>query len=148
MSNVAIAHGAPAASFTEKWRSPTQQAYQILHLGFVAAPLIAGTDKFFHLLADWDKYVPPVAQRILGGTWGTHAFMYVVGLIEVAAALLVAFRPRIGAYVVAAWLVAIIGALVLNGQYFDIALRDFGLLLAALALGRLSTVHGTAVYSQ
>ncbi len=123
--------------------SAERQAYQLLHWGFVAAPVIAGLDKFAHLLVDWDKYLAPPIARILGG--GAHAFMLVVGVVEVVAGLVVAVRPRIGAYVVAAWLAAIIVDLLLTGQYFDIALRDFGLFLAALALGRLASVFDHAV---
>ncbi len=119
--------------------SPERQAYQLLHWGFVAAPVIAGLDKFTHLLTDWDAYVAPIVARQLGGA--VHGFMLVVGVIEIAAGLLVAVRPRIGAYVVAAWLVGIIGNLLLSGRYFDIALRDFGLCLGALALGRLAQVY-------
>jgi hypothetical protein len=116
-----------------------RQAYEILHWGFVAAPVLAGLDKFSQLLTNWDLYLAPVIARPLGGA--THTFMMVVGVIEVIAGLLVAIRPRIGAYVVAAWLAGIIVNLLLNGKYFDIALRDFGLCLGALALGRLAQVY-------
>ena len=116
--------------------SPAYQAYQILHWGFVALPIIAGLDKFAGVLASWDKYLAPVVANQLPNS--AHTFMMLVGVIEIAAGLLVAVKPRIGAYVVAAWLVAIIGNLLLLGAYFDIALRDFGLCLGALALGRLS----------
>jgi hypothetical protein len=117
---------------------PTRQAYEILRLGFTVAPILAGADKFFHLLTDWDQYVAPPVARILGGA--THDAMMVVGVIEIAAGVLVATRPKIGAYVVAAWLVGIILDLLLCGRFFDIALRDLGLSLGALALGRLATV--------
>lgn len=116
-----------------------RQAYQLLHWGFVVAPVVAGLDKFSHLLTNWDAYLAPVVARTLGGA--AHGFMLVVGVVEVVAGLLVAVRPRIGAYVVAAWLAGIIANLVLSGKYFDIALRDFGLLLGALALGRLAHVY-------
>lgn len=115
-----------------------RQAYQLLHWGFVAAPVIAGLDKFAGLLTNWDAYLAPVFARTLGGA--AHGFMLVVGVIEVIAGLVVAIRPRIGAYVVAAWLAGIILNLLLSGKYFDIALRDFGLFLGALALGRLALV--------
>jgi hypothetical protein len=124
---------------TERTRSPERQAYQILHWGFVAAPVIAGLDKFAGLLTNWDAYVAPVVAGVLGAS--THGFMLVVGVVEVIAGLLVALRPRIGAYVVAGWLGAIIINLLMSGRYFDIALRDFGLMLGALALGRLAQVH-------
>jgi hypothetical protein len=126
-------------------KNPTYQAYQILHLAFVVAPVLAGLDKFFHLLVNWDAYVAPVFQSILGGAAGAHVFMLVVGVVEIAAGLIVALRPRVGAYVVAGWLVAIIVNLLASGRYFDIALRDLGLFLAALALGRLAMTYDTRV---
>lgn len=127
---------APAADL----HNPSYQAYQILHLAFVAAPVIAGLDKFTKLLVNWDQYLAPAAQGILGGA--SHSFMYVVGVVEIVAGFIVALRPKVGAYVVAAWLLGIIVDLLLCGKYFDVALRDFGLLLCALALGRLSQVYG------
>jgi hypothetical protein len=128
--------GAPA---TIEAREPAYQAYQILHWGFVAAPVIAGADKFLHLLTDWDKYLAPAFAH--ASPLSAHATMLVVGVIEMIAGLVVALRPRIGAYVVAAWLVGIIVDLVALGGTLDIALRDFGLFLAALALGRLSETY-------
>jgi hypothetical protein len=119
--------------------NPAYQAYQILHVAFVIAPVIAGLDKFVHLLVNWDLYVAPVFQSILGGPSGAHVFMLVVGIVEIVAGLIVALKPRIGAYLVALWLAAIIVDLILCGRYFDIALRDLGLLLAAVALGRLAS---------
>jgi hypothetical protein len=116
--------------------SPTYQAYQILHVAFTIAPLLAGLDKFFHFLVNWDQYVAPIMARML--PISVHSFMLLVGVIEIIAGIIVAVRPRIGAYVVAAWLLVIIVNLLLIPGYFDIALRDFGLLLGALALGRLS----------
>lgn len=116
--------------------SPTYQAYQILHVAFVVAPVAAGLDKFVHLLANWDAYLAPIIPATLGIT--AHAFMLGVGVIEVLAGVLVAFAPRIGGLVVAAWLCGIIVNLLLLGSYFDIALRDFGLALGAFALSRLS----------
>jgi hypothetical protein len=112
------------------------QAYKILQLGFIAAPTIAGLDKFFHLLVNWDQYLAPQIAKLL--PMSAHSFMLIVGVIEMAAGLLVALKPRIGAYVVAAWLGGIVLNLLIHGTYFDIALRDFGLMLGALALGRLS----------
>jgi hypothetical protein len=112
------------------------EAYRLLHVAFVVAPIVAGVDKFLHLLTNWDKYVAPVVGHLLPVS--VHAFMDVVGIIEIAAGLLVLFRPRIGAYVVAAWLVGIMINLVITGGYLDVALRDLGLCLGALALARLS----------
>lgn len=120
-------------------KSPERQAYEILHWGFVAAPVLAGLDKFAGLLTNWDAYVAPPIARVLGSA--THGFMLVVGIVEIAAGLLVAVKPRIGAWVVAGWLGAIIVDLLMSGRWFDIALRDFGLMLATLALGRLATVY-------
>src|SRR4051794_26706360 len=110
-----------------------RQARWLLHVGYVAAPTIAGLDKFFGVLTDWDKYLAPAFARVFGG----HSFMLFVGAVEILAGLIVAVKPRIGAYVVAGWLLAIIVNLVAHGGYLDIALRDFGLMLGALALGRL-----------
>ena len=115
---------------------PAYQAYQILYLGFIVAPLVAGLDKFTHFLTDWDKYLAPVVAGLL--PFSTHTFMLFVGIVEIGAAALVALRPQIGAYVVAAWLAGIVINLLLIPAYFDIALRDFGLMLGALALAQLS----------
>jgi hypothetical protein len=116
------------------------QAFRILQAGFIAAPVLAGFDKFFHLLTNWDMYLAPriAALSPIGG----HGLMSVVGGVEIAAGILVAVRPQIGAYVVAAWLGAIIVNLLLIPGFFDIALRDFGLSLGAFALARLSTQYG------
>ncbi|MEX2121484.1 MAG: hypothetical protein WD847_17985 [Pirellulales bacterium] len=115
---------------------PGYQAYLMLHIGFVVLPIVAGLDKFFHLLGDWDQYLAPQVTQLL--PIAGHTFMLAVGVIEIAAGLLVGFRPRIGAYVVALWLWGIIVNLLLIPSFFDIALRDFGLSLGALALARLS----------
>jgi hypothetical protein len=115
---------------------PSYQAYQILHLGFTVAPIVAGIDKFFNVLVNWDQYLPPVVNNMTGG-YG-HQLMLVVGVIEIAAGLGVWFKPKIFAYVVAAWLFLIIANLLMIPGYFDVALRDFGLALGAIALGRLS----------
>lgn len=115
---------------------PAYQAYQLLYLGFIMAPLVAGVDKFTNFLTDWDKYLAPVVAGLLPFSAGT--FMLFVGIVEIGAAVLVALRPQIGAYVVAAWLAGIVINLLLIPGYFDVALRDFGLMLGALALVRLS----------
>ena len=116
-----------------------RQAFRILHVGFVVAPILAGLDKFFEVLVDWDRYLAPVATDVL--PVNGHSLMLAVGVVEIAAGLLVAFRPRIGGYVVAVWLWAIIVNLLVAGDHFDIALRDFGLLLGALALARLAEAY-------
>lgn len=115
---------------------PAQQAFWILRIGFTVAPIVAGLDKFFHLLVDWDKYVPNVVLTVL--PFKAHSLMLAVGLIEILAGVGVALKPRVFAYIVAAWLGVIILNLLLIPGYFDVALRDLGLLLAAVALARLS----------
>ncbi len=117
----------------------SHQAFQILRLGFTVAPIIAGLDKFLQLLTNWDKYLAPAVPNALG--MQPHTFMMIVGAIEIVAGLLVAVNPRIGGYVVSAWLVGIIINLLLVGGYLDVALRDLGLALGALALARLAEVH-------
>src|ERR1041385_7910952 len=120
----------------ERARSHAYRAYLVLYAGFIVAPLLAGADKFFHLLVNWDQYLAPSIARLRPVSG--HTFMLAAGVIEMVAALLVAVKPRIGGYVVAAWLWGIIVNLLLVPGYFDIALRDFGLSLGALALGRLA----------
>ena len=107
-----------------------------MRVGFTVAPIVMGLDKFFHLLVNWDQYLPPFVNNMLGGRG--HEFMYVVGVIEIVAGIGVFLKPKIFAYVVAAWLGLIILNLLMIPGYFDVALRDFGLMLGALALGRLS----------
>lgn len=115
---------------------PAYQAYQILHVGFAVLPIAAGLDKFFHLLVNWDQYLAPFIVNLMGG-YG-HQFMLAVGVIEIIAGIGVAWKPRIFAYVVCAWLLAIIVNLMMIPGYYDVAVRDFGLALGAFALARLS----------
>jgi hypothetical protein len=103
---------------------------------FVVAPVLFGLDKFVGLLTNWDQYLAPQLDALVPGT--AHQAMFAVGVIEVVAGILVAVAPRIGAYVVAAWLAGIIVDLLLLGGHGDIALRDFGLLVSALALAQLA----------
>jgi uncharacterized membrane protein YphA (DoxX/SURF4 family) len=105
--------------------NPTYQAYRILHFGFTALPVIAGLDKFTHILVNWDKYLAPVIARM--SPVPAHTLMMIIGVIEIIAGILVAIKPPIGAYIVAAWLCGIIINLLLLSGYYDIALRDFGL---------------------
>lgn len=124
-------------------QNPTYQAYQLLHIAFTVAPILAGIDKFFHLLVNWDNYLCPLVNNILGGHG--HTFMLVAGVIEIVAGIGVALWPKVFSYVVAAWLLGIIINLLLIPAsnpmpHYDVALRDLGLCLAALALGRLSRV--------
>lgn len=119
--------------------SPGYQAFLILRTGFTVAPIIAGLDKFFNLLVNWDQYLPGFVNNLTGGHG--HQLMLAVGVIEIVAGLGVAFKPRLFAYVVAAWLLLIVANLLMIPGYFDVALRDFGLALGALALARLSSEY-------
>jgi hypothetical protein len=115
------------------------QAYRMLRTVFTVAPVLFGVDKLTELLADWERYLAPQIDALVPGT--AQQAMLLVGAVEVAAGVLVAIRPRLGGYVVAAWLAGIIGNLLLLGEFYDVALRDFGLLVAALALARLATAY-------
>jgi uncharacterized membrane protein YphA (DoxX/SURF4 family) len=114
------------------------QVYLLLRAGFTAAPILFGLDKFFNWTVDWPQYLAPWINDITPGS--AQDFMYVVGVIEIAAGLVVLVAPRIGGFLVAAWLGGIVINLLTNNppEYYDIALRDFGLFLAALGLGRLA----------
>jgi uncharacterized membrane protein YphA (DoxX/SURF4 family) len=103
---------------------------------FTIAPIVFGLDKFFNLLTDWPRYLAPIITDIL--PISGQQFMYIVGAIEIVAGLLVLFKPRWGALIVAVWLAGIIVELLILPGYFDVALRDFGLFVAALALFRLT----------
>jgi uncharacterized membrane protein YphA (DoxX/SURF4 family) len=130
-------------------RSPVYQAYMLLRVGFTAAPILFGLDKFFNWTVDWTDYLAPWVNDIVPGS--AQDFMYFVGAVEIAAGILVAVAPRVGAYVVAAWLAGIIVNLLTVDPptYYDVALRDFGLMLGALTLGRLaSAVHTERAVSQ
>lgn len=120
-----------------RYGGPARQAFLLLRTVFTVAPIAFGVDKFFNLLTDWPGYLAPWVDRLVPGT--AQQAMYVVGAVEIVAGILVAVRPRVGALVVAAWLAGIIVNLLTLGQYFDVALRDFGLLVGALALNRLAT---------
>jgi uncharacterized membrane protein YphA (DoxX/SURF4 family) len=114
------------------------QAFWLLRIGFTVAPILFGLDKFFNWTVHWPDYLAGWINNIIPGSG--QDWMYVVGGIEIAAGLLVAVAPRIGAFVVAGWLAGIVINLLTKNppQYYDIALRDFGLMLGALTLGRLS----------
>ena len=112
------------------------QAYRILQITFILAPIIAGLDKFAYLLTDWTQYLAPAAANVLSGY--SRVFLYIVGIVEIIVGIGMIFKPKVFAYITALWLLLIIINLLLTGKYFDIALRDLGLLLAAVALGRLS----------
>jgi hypothetical protein len=116
---------------------PAYQAFLTLRVGFVVAPILFGLDKFTNLLTDWTAYLAPGVDRLVPGS--ASSAMLAVGVVEIVAGLVVAVRPRVGGYLVAAWLAGNITNLLLLGDHYDVALRDLGLLLAALALARLAT---------
>lgn len=117
--------------------SPAFQAYTLLRIGFTVAPILFGLDKFLDRLVDWRIYLAPEINDLIPGN--AHQAMLAVGVIEIVAGVVVALRPRFGGYLVAAWLAGIITNLLLQADFYDIALRDVGLLLAALSLARLAT---------
>ena len=132
---------APPTAIAERpanLQDPAYQAFWLLRIGFIVAPIAFGLDKFAHVLVDWDIYLASEFTDLFNAE--AHTLMYAVGAIEIVAGLVVAFRPRFGGYLVAAWLAGIITNLLLMGDFYDIALRDFGLLLAALTLARLASV--------
>lgn len=129
-----------AAEAPTNSRNGSYQAFVMLRTVFTIAPIAFGLDKFFGLLTDWDAYLAPWINDIVPGT--AHQAMLAVGVVEILAGILVAVRPALGGYVVAAWLLGIIVNLVTMGEHYDVALRDFGLLVGALALARLATSFG------
>jgi uncharacterized membrane protein YphA (DoxX/SURF4 family) len=119
-------------------RNPAYQAFLLLRTGFTLAPILFGLDKFFNWMVEWPKYLAPWIDDIVPGS--AQDFMYFVGAVEIAAGILVLLVPWLGAPAVAAWLGGIIVNLLTANppQYYDIALRDFGLILGALTLARLA----------
>jgi hypothetical protein len=115
---------------------PGYQAYRILQFVFVVAPILAGLDKFFYFMTNWSVYLSPFVMRIINGHH--RGFMAIVGVVEIIAGIGVALKPKIFSYIVTLWLLLIILNLLMKGQYYDIALRDFGLMLAAFSLAKLS----------
>jgi hypothetical protein len=140
---------ATTADAGRTFRNPAFQGYLLLRVGFVVAPVLAGLDKFFNYTVEWPRYLAPWINDLIPGT--AQEFMYVVGAIEIAAGLLVLISPRWGSLVVAAWLGGIIVNLLTANppRFFDIALRDLGLLIGAVTLNRLATAFGvTTVVSE
>jgi len=113
-------------------------AYRILYVLFVITPIVVGLDKFAHLLVNWDQYLAPTVVQMLPTNVSAHVFMLAVGVVEIVAGLLVAAKPSVGGWIVAVWLWGIIVNLLLIPGYYDIAVRDFGLSVGAVALARLA----------
>ncbi len=128
----AASNGAPPSAR----RDPGRDAYLMLRIAFAVAPIAFGLDKFFNVLVEWPRYLAPWVNDIVPG--GGQDLMYVVGAVELLAGVLVAIKPRFGAPVVAAWLAGIIFNLLTFSGWYDVALRDFGLMLGALTLARLA----------
>jgi hypothetical protein len=120
----------------QRTAAPVRQAFLLLRTVFTVAPILFGLDKFADVLTDWPGYLAPEIDDIVPGT--AQQAMYAVGVVEILAGIAVALVPRYGGLLVAAWLAGIIVNLLLIGDYYDIALRDFGLLVGALALSRLA----------
>ena len=121
------------------WHDARYQAYALMRLAFTIAPIAFGLDKFFNVMVDWPVYLAPWINDIAPGSG--QDFMYFVGVIEIIAGISVALKPRYGAYVVAGWLAGIVINLLTHSGYYDTALRDFGLMLAAITLARLASVY-------
>src|SRR3954465_5082791 len=125
-------------SFGERLKAdPAYQAFVLLRITFTVAPILFGLDKFFNVMVDWETYLAPWINDIVPGSASTA--MHLVGVVEIAAGILVALKPRYGASLGAAWLGGIILNLLTYSGYYDIALRDFGLMLGALTLARLAS---------
>lgn len=139
MQTVTEPHARSTSAWNEVKADPGAQAFWLLRAGFALAPILFGLDKFFDLLVDWTVYLAPTFDRLIPGN--ANDAMLAVGAIEIVAGVLVAIRPKIGGVVVAGWLAGIIINLLVLGDFYDVALRDFGLLLGALTLSRLAAVH-------
>ncbi|GIH74982.1 DoxX family membrane protein [Planobispora longispora] len=121
---------------------PAYRAFLLLRVVFAAAPILFGLDKFAGLLTDWPRYLAPWIDGIVPGT--AEQAMYAVGVIEIVAGITVALLPRFGGWIVAAWLAGIILNLLTGPGLYDVALRDFGLLAAAVALALLASRYSPA----
>jgi uncharacterized membrane protein YphA (DoxX/SURF4 family) len=127
-----------APTFSQRLKGdPAYQAFWLLRIVFTVAPIVFGLDKFTNVLVDWERYLAPWINDIVPGSASTA--MHLVGVVEIIAGITVALKPRYGAYIVAAWLGGIIVDLLTYSGYYDVALRDFGLLVGALALARLAS---------
>jgi uncharacterized membrane protein YphA (DoxX/SURF4 family) len=132
--------GALTPTLAERLKGdPAFQAFLLLRIAFTVAPILFGLDKFFNVMVDWEGYLAPWINDIVPGSASTA--MHLVGIVEVVAGIFVFLKPRYGAYVVAAWLAGIIINLLTYSGFYDVALRDFGLMLGALALARLASVY-------
>jgi hypothetical protein len=142
MATITADQGVRLDSTERRLGNPAFQAFTLLRIGFTVAPILFGLDKFLDWLVDWRIYLAPEINDLVPGN--AHQAMLAVGVIEIVAGLVVAVRPKFGGYLVAAWLAGIIVNLLLLADFYDVALRDFGLLLAALSLARLASAFDRA----
>jgi hypothetical protein len=125
-----------ATNSKNKNNDPAYRAFRLLQVVFIAAPILAGIDKFFYFLTDWSLYLAPWSIQMINGY--VTSFMMVVGIVEIIVGIGMIFKPQVFSYVVALWLLCIVVNLISTGQYLDIALRDVALMLSAFALAKLS----------
>ena len=126
---------------------PAYQAFWLMRIGFTVVPLLFGADKFAHVMVNWDKYLAPDLQRWLSPFATVHQTMYFVGVVEMAAGVIVLLLPRIGGYVVALWLAGIVVDLAILGGYGDVLMRDVALFLLALSFARLAVAYPAGAVS-
>lgn len=126
---------------------PTFQAFWLMRIGFALVPILFGSDKFAHVMVNWDKYLAPEVQNWISPFTTVHQTMYVVGVLEIVAGLVVLLLPRVGGYVVALWLAGIIVNLALISGYWDIMMRDVALFLLALTFARLASAFPAGIAS-
>lgn len=137
MSTISNDRAVASGVIAHRLDNPAFQAFTLLRIGFTVAPILFGLDKFLDWLVDWRIYLAPEINDLVPGN--AHQALLAVGVVEIVAGIVVAVRPKFGGYLVAAWLAGIIANLLLQADFYDIAMRDFGLLLAALTLARLAT---------
>jgi len=137
--SIAVGRQRAVASRTGAWRDSRYQAFMLMRLGYTVLPIAMGIDKFFNSMVYWPKYLADWIDNIAPGT--AQQFMYFVGGVEIVAGVLVLLKPRYAAYVVAAWLAGIVINLFSYGEWWDVGVRDIGLMLGALALGRLASYY-------
>ena len=137
--NLTLGRRQAVATRTESWHDSRYQAFMLMRLGYTVLPIAMGIDKFFNAMVSWPKYLADWVDNIAPGT--AQQFMYFVGVVEIVAGVLVLLKPRYAAYIVAAWLAGIVINLFSYGEYWDVGVRDVGLMLGALALGRLAAYY-------
>ena len=120
-----------------------KQLQTLLKFTYGLVPIVAGADKFTNILANWEQYLNPGIAKML--PFGEHAFMMIVGVIEIVAGIIVLAKPAVGAWIVSAWLVLIALTLIFSGHYLDVAVRDIVMAIGAFVLVKLSAVTNRSV---